>query len=170
MTGTLLKRDKRGGMLEALVTLVASGNYATGGDVVDFAPLVGFTNKQPTIVSIRGIAGYIYEYDSANKKVIVRQVAGGTPTGTITQPSFTVATGTAIAGGALGLDAASVAGKIVGGTAVTTNLTLTTTSPVGTPTFTGAAVAAAAASELPASSYPAGVTGDTVVARCTWFL
>lgn len=50
--------------------LVASGSYATGGDVVDFA-LVAPTRKQPLTVRIMGKSGFIYSYDLANKKVQV---------------------------------------------------------------------------------------------------
>lgn len=180
MSGVLLKR-KGFGLVEALVTLTASGSYATGGDTLDFQPLVGYTTKQPDFVTINGIAGYVYKYDKANKKVLVYQAPAVTGTvaatfaGTAVKPSFTVATGTAIAGGALGVDAATVAAKVVGGTAITTDIALTTTSPVGTITpaglITGTVTGGAAGplTEIPASSYPSGVTGDTIVARVSWF-
>src|SRR5262245_54776800 len=57
--------------------LVASGNYASGGDPVDFA-LISPTRKQPFTVNIKGKAGFIYAYDLANKKVMVwTNSAGG---------------------------------------------------------------------------------------------
>jgi len=101
MTGTRLKRDKTQAMLEALISIVASGSYTTGGDIVDFAPLIGYTNKQPNWVEIHGIAGYVYNYDLVNKKVLV----------------FTTA-----------------------------------------------------ATQIAAATYPAGVSGDSIIARVTWFL
>jgi len=163
MTGTLVKR--RGfGIIEGVFSLAASGSYATGGDTLDFAPLMGYTNKQPTWVEIQGIAGFIYEYDRTNKKVLVRQV--GAAAGTISQPSFTVKSGSLGSNLTVGLSADSAAAEFIGSVGVTTNRTLTTTSPVSAPTFTGTATSAA---ELPASSYPAGVTGDTIIARCAWF-
>jgi hypothetical protein len=163
VASTLLNRDKTSGKLSAVMSLVFSGSYATGGETLDLAPLVGFTNKQPTIVRIQGIAGYTYSYDAANKKI---KIFNSSPGGLLSQPSFTVLAGTIIAGGGLGLDAASVAGRVVGGTAITTNLVLTTTSPVGTPTFTATASGLA---ELSSASYPSGVTGDTVLLEAVWY-
>lgn len=70
MAATLRKRHSSGGVTTATFSLVASGNYSTGGDSVDFAPKVGFLNKQPEFVDINGKSGFIYSYDAANKKVI----------------------------------------------------------------------------------------------------
>lgn len=161
VAGTLLKRVGTN-EITGVFSLAFSGSYATGGDALDFATLIGATNRQPVFVEIQGIAGYRYEYDLTNKKVIVRQVdfSGGT----VSKPSFTVNSGTILTDAGLGLSADSAAANLVGGTGITTNRTLTTTSPVGTPTISGVA----AGSELPASSYPAGVTGDTVRAKVTW--
>lgn len=59
-------------------TIVASGSYATNGDALDFGPLVGWTNKQPLNVDVRGKAGFIYQYDYVNKKLLVYvNTAGG---------------------------------------------------------------------------------------------
>lgn len=67
-------------------------------------------------------------------------VAGAyTPLGTNSKPTFTVKTGTILANGTIGLDADSAAANVVGGTGITADRTLTTTSPVGTPTFSGTA-------------------------------
>jgi hypothetical protein len=71
MAATLNKRSKTSAVYFCKFTLVASGNYATNGDTVDFAPKAGFTNRQPDYVDINGIAGFIYTYDRANKKVLV---------------------------------------------------------------------------------------------------
>lgn len=162
MAATLVKRTKTSGEIVGIFTLTASGSYSTGGDSLDFSTIIGFTNQQPDFVQIVGIAGYRYEYDIANKKVLVRQVdfAGGT----VSKPTFTVKNGTAVANGTINLDADSASANVVGGTGITTDRTLTTTSPVGTPTISGVA----ANSQLPASAYPAGVTGDTIRARVTW--
>ena len=170
------------GIIEGVFSLVASGSYSTGGDSLDFAPVMGYTNKQPTWVHIEGIAGYIYEYDYTNKKVLVRQSGSAANAGTVaitgtsTKPTFTVNAGTLSSTLTVGLDADSAAANFIGSTGVTTNRTLTTTSPVGTPTltltgtFSGTASTAAALAEIPASSYPAGVTGDTITARVAWFM
>lgn len=60
-----------------------------------------------------------------------------TPAGSNSKPSFLVANGTILANGNLGLDADSASAHVVGGTGITADRTLTTTSPVGTPTFSG---------------------------------
>lgn len=164
MTGTLVKRHGFG-IIEGVFSLVASGSYATGGDTLDFAPIMGYTNKQPTVASVWGIAGFLYTYNLATGKVMV--FTSGQAAGTISAPSFTIGTGTHGAGLTIGLSTATVAGTVQGGTAFASEVVLTTTSPVGAPTFTGSA--AAALTELAAGAYPAGVTGDTILARATWF-
>ncbi len=64
--------------LQVTFTIVASGSYPAGGDALDFGPVARFTNRQPDIVQIAGIAGFIYQYDSVGKRVIVYcNTAGG---------------------------------------------------------------------------------------------
>jgi hypothetical protein len=59
-------------------TLTASGSYAASGDALDFSTVSGITNRRPVFVLITGIAGFIYQYDIANKKMWVRcNTAGG---------------------------------------------------------------------------------------------
>jgi len=70
LTATLLKRKQTGNLI-ALVQLVPTGSYITGGDAVDFGPLVG-QNRKPDQAVITGIAGYIYQWDKTNNKVQVR--------------------------------------------------------------------------------------------------
>ncbi len=79
IAATVIGKDKRGGILTAYITLVFSGNYVNpGGEVLDFNTLVGYTSRQPKGVQISGKAGFIYQYDGANKKVQVRiNDAGG---------------------------------------------------------------------------------------------
>lgn len=75
---SLLKRTKAGPMLDAQVQLTFSGTYPTGGEAVDFASVVGFTNRPPSAVNVTGKAGFVYQYDRANKKVLVLvNTAGG---------------------------------------------------------------------------------------------
>lgn len=71
MAVTTLKRSGAGRGLEGIFRIVASGTYPTNGDPVDFAPLIGITTRQPDHVSISGKAGFVYQYDYANKKVFV---------------------------------------------------------------------------------------------------
>src|SRR5947208_10910258 len=59
------------GRINTIGTLVFSGNYAAGGDPFDFGTLTE-GSAQPLIVHIRGKNGFIYEYDFAAKKIMVR--------------------------------------------------------------------------------------------------
>lgn len=200
VTATLLKRLKDPQGLRGIFTLVFSGNYATGGASLDFSPKIGYTNRQPGRVEIIGIAGYIYEYDLTNKKVIVRQgaVAGsivGTFVGTALVGTFagtahshtiflndgdegysTTATVLAAAnklgastGGDLTVAGISTTGGSGGILETTDTGTVTVSTPTGTVTaaLTGTS---APGGELPASAYPAGVTGDTISAIAIWYL
>lgn len=164
LTATLVKRHQGGMGTVGKFSIAATGNYATGGMSLDFTPVMGYTNRQPDFVEIRGIAGYTYSYDLTNKKVLIFQ--GNQPAGTISQPSFTVKNGTIGSNMTIGLAADSASTNVVGGTGVTTDRALTTTSPVGVPTFTGGA--AAPLGELAATALPAGVTGDTILALVFW--
>lgn len=78
MAVTLTRTSRRQGIsfFIATFTCVFSGSYPAGGEVVDFATLVGYTNKQPFLVEICGKAGYVYQYDFQNKKIMVRVNTG----------------------------------------------------------------------------------------------
>lgn len=78
LAATLVKRSGGSGVLVGVFTIVPSGSYATGGDSLDLALTMGFTTRQPAIVLISGKAGFIYQYDLANKKMFVYcNTAGG---------------------------------------------------------------------------------------------
>lgn len=180
ISATLVKRAKSPQGLVGIFTLVASGNYATDGDSLDFAPKIGYTNKQPLSVVIRGIAGYEYEYNLSTKKVIVRQgaVAGtiaatyaGTPhTHDLFLNSGDVAYSTTATVVAAANKLGPGAGADITVTGITTNsgsggiLQATETGTV-TAALTGTA---APGGQLSAGAYPAGVTGDTITAIATW--
>lgn len=185
-------------ILNVVGTIALTGNYATGGISLDFEDIVTTkpgvvalpgVSKQPIgPVDIKGIAGYLYEYDLANKKLLIRQSAGFTPAGTVAAPVFTgdpLATHVhdlRVIGGqaAAGTDAvqASQADLILGKEEATDAVIagadqatkggvvpVTAGTPSGTnsaPAFTGTAVAAAPFAELAAAGLPAGVTGDTI--------
>lgn len=68
---TLSKRSKTSGVLNGIFSLTFSGSYSTGGEALDLSTLIGFTNRRPDFVEVVGVAGYIYKYDYANKKVLV---------------------------------------------------------------------------------------------------
>jgi hypothetical protein len=72
VTATFIDQWNDVGRVTTIATLVFSGNYAAGGDTLDFATIQEGV-IQPMWVDIRGKAGYSYEYDFANKKIIVRQ-------------------------------------------------------------------------------------------------
>lgn len=69
-----------GRRIHAVGTLAFSGNYATGGDAIDIkaaginsAGQGWRSSSDPTHVQIVGKAGHLYEYDRANKKVLIRR-------------------------------------------------------------------------------------------------
>jgi len=151
VAATLLKRAKGDNILTALFTLTFSGSYATGGDALDFATVVGFTNKQPDVVTINGISGYEYLYDFTNKKVFVFQ-AGSGATHTHTLHFQTSAAANAVTAAANQLRTPAAAFDVAG---------------VANSAGEGGVVAVAtggAPAELGAGAYPAAVTGDSI--RC----
>lgn len=148
--------------VHVLATLtIGSGSYTTGGLSLDvltamtdsrpgFVPLPG-VSTQPLICRFEGIAGYKYEYDRTNKKLIIRSSAAITPAGTISAPTITSTT-----------NAGTTTPLYTNGGALTQVAGATGITGVQAPTFTGTAVAAAAMAELAATTLPAGVTGDTI--------
>lgn len=153
-----VKRCKLGSNGIAVVgQITASGNYATGGDTLDLSKVPGITNRKPDFVRIQGMAGYMYEYDAANGKMLCRQVASADHTHDIKLIGGITATEpVAVQGGdTLGKNAATDR-TIAGATSATKGGVVTAT------------LAAAAGAELPASSYPSGVTGDTIKFFAVW--
>lgn len=66
VTAAVNKRDKSNGAVTAVFRLAVAGNYSVT-ESLDFALLIGWTNKQPDSVRIQGNSGFIYSYDRANK-------------------------------------------------------------------------------------------------------
>lgn len=161
------------GSLQRADVTATLGTYATGG--------ISFTPSMVALSAFEGApqfsaAGYAFAWDASASKVLVYRSAGFTPAGTnsaatftgsaasltatSSKPTFTVKTGSQVANGTVGLSADTAGAEVYGGTGITADRTLTTTSPVGTPTitpgaytpagtnsaatFTGAAVAAGA--------------------------
>jgi len=61
-------------------SVVASSNYAAGGEALGLQALFAM-RKAPFYVVIRGMAGFIYEYDYVNDKMLVfLNTAGGANT------------------------------------------------------------------------------------------
>jgi hypothetical protein len=164
--------------IHVIASLALTGSYSTGGIALNLltamtdtrpgsVPMIGITG-QPIYVTVNGIAGYKYEYDATNKKLIIRQVAAQTPAGT--NAASTVTGNAVVVGGgigeAIGINPDTNAGVL--SKAAATNRTIPITTFLGgaltapAQTFTGTAQAAGAMAELPASALPAGVTGDTI--------
>ena len=151
------------------ITATPSGNYVTGGDTVDLTSVTASLGQQDATV---GWPGNIKNYQVvsappgytaklikgatlATWKLKVFQNAGFTPAGSNSAPNLTIDAGTP-ATYPVGTAANSGSTRLVATGAVTV-------TGVAAPAFTGTAVAAAAQSELPASAYPVGVTGDVFV-------
>jgi hypothetical protein len=62
--------------------LTASGNYTTGGDslATAFTGMAFKSSVKPVMIVAQGIAGYKYEYDYTNDKMLTREcAAAGNP-------------------------------------------------------------------------------------------
>lgn len=78
MSATATQARRVGGMPGLVIetgTIVFAGNYVAGGEVLSLPKPAG-VQRPPTFVLIQGIAGFKYEYNPANAKVLVRQSAG----------------------------------------------------------------------------------------------
>lgn len=77
MTPTATDFWSDGKRVHVVGTLLAAGNYVTNGIALDLpvalSSQVPGISAQPVHVQVQGIAGYFYEYDKANKKVLIRQ-------------------------------------------------------------------------------------------------
>lgn len=176
-----------GDRLATRASIAFDSSYPTGGEALTPA-MLGLGTID--FVSIGNKAGYVFEYDYTNQKVLVYGSAGITPAGTISAPTFTgsaLATHThdmkVIGGqGAAGTDAVTapaatdILGKqeagdadILGADVLTKGgvMLASAGTPAGTvsaPTFTGTAVAAAALAEVAASTNLSTLTGVAVYA------
>ncbi len=77
---TILAKVNHNNAIEVVGSVALSGSYATGGDSLPIANFDAKTPKAPYMVQAIGKAGYHYEYDLTNAKLLVRQgVAAGSP-------------------------------------------------------------------------------------------
>lgn len=76
VAATVTKEIDLGQAILQIGTLAFSGNYVAGGEVPTTSGRSGIrskmTTKAPLSVKIDGKAGFEYEYDRANEKVLVR--------------------------------------------------------------------------------------------------
>ena len=68
---TVTKRIRMNNAMMVVGTITASGSYVTGGEALALTTLSGFL-RSPIKVEIEGIAGYKYEWDAANAKMLTR--------------------------------------------------------------------------------------------------
>lgn len=80
-TLTLTRQNGTAREVEGYGKVVFSGNYPTGGEALNFITAGFRCTGDPILVDFgEGKAGFKYEYDYTNKKVIVRQdAAAGAP-------------------------------------------------------------------------------------------
>ena len=73
--GEIYDRHMVGDLQVIPIRITLSGSYATGGDTLDFRPLLQNLGKGAVLVVILPdtIKGYELDYDYANRKLIVRQ-------------------------------------------------------------------------------------------------
>ena len=74
VAATIISQNAQGTSVEVTGTLAFSGNYVTDGEVPTF-PGLRSSKAIADDIRIEGIAGYKYEYNYANGKVLVRQSA-----------------------------------------------------------------------------------------------
>lgn len=80
IANALTHQFDNGQSIEVLGTFTASGNYAAGGTAVAWTGLGIKSTQAPLFVQVVGKAGYVYEYDDANAKLLTREsVAAGNP-------------------------------------------------------------------------------------------
>lgn len=134
----------------------AASDYPTGGYAV--TPGTNISLRSVYAVIPMGITAttrtttFVPVYNTTTAKIQMFWSGAAAVAGTISQPSFTVQAGTIGSNMTIGLTADAASANLVGGTGITANRTLTTTSPVGTPTFTGTATTAAGLVEVTAST------------------
>ena len=153
----------------------ATSTYPSGGIPLSNLKNWGFPYEVSEVIltDASNGDGYVYKWDSVNNKLRIYQSPAVTATGTVAaptftgnaiQPTFTVSNGTIGSNMTVGLTANAVTASFVGGTGITSSLSLTTNNPVGTvtatgtnsaPAFTGTAVAATALAEVATSFAPA---------------
>lgn len=132
-------------------TIDFDSSYPTGGESLTPAN-VGLVKIDS--MDFDSQSGYTFVYDHSNQKVLVYVASPG---GTLDKPTFTVNSSGAIGTNMeIGLSADAATATLEGGTGITAQRVLTTTSPVGTPTFTGTASALA---EVAGSTSLATLTG-----------
>lgn len=137
-------------------TIAFDSSYPTGGESLTPAN-VGFHSLDS--IDFDPQDGYTFLYDHANQKVLVYWSGAVTPAGTLSKPTFTVEAAGAIgANMEIGLSADATTATVEGGSGISAQRVLTTTSPVGTPTFTGSATTAAALAEVTAATDLAALT------------
>lgn len=162
LTLTRVRGTIFGGERVSVYDVDFDSSYPTGGESLTAADL-GLRSIELVLASPK--SGYVFEYDYANSKILARLAGGFTPAGTISKPAFVVeaagAIGTTME---VGLSADSAAATFEGGVGITAQRTLTTTSPVGVPTFTGTAVAAAVLPEVGDTTNLSALTGVRVFA------
>jgi len=74
---TILKKGTDGRSRSILGTLALTGTYPTLGDPLDFGPHDRL-QKQPDLVRVFSKAGFVYQYDHENKKLLsYANTAGG---------------------------------------------------------------------------------------------
>ena len=83
VAATVDKNHDLGDLVMARGTLALSGSYVGGGEDMSSAwtGLIPGSTKKPVDMTVHGEAGYVYEYDFANDKLLVREQTDPADTG-----------------------------------------------------------------------------------------
>lgn len=149
-TATNVTRHSLGDARLHIGTINFDDSYPTGGESLT-PTQVGLHKIQS--IDFSPYAGYVFQYNYTTEKIMVYQAPSAAVAGTISKPTFTVeASGAIGANMEIGLSADATTATVEGGSGISAQRVLTTTSPVGTPTFTGTATTAGVLTEVPAAT------------------
>ena len=90
MAGTITQVDRwhDSKRVHYIGTVVFTGNYATGGEAFNLASTLNIPSP-PSQVVVMGQAGYVYQWDRTNNKIMVRQAAAaGNPLAEIAAAAY----------------------------------------------------------------------------------
>jgi hypothetical protein len=138
-------------------TIAFDSSYPTGGESLTAAN-IGL--RVVDFIEVTARSGYVFEYDYTNSSLLVYRTATVTPAGTLSTPSFAIASSaSASATYKLTVSADSTVAVIAGDSLTAARTLSGTYSPVGVPTFTGNATTAAALAEVGNTTDLSALTG-----------
>lgn len=145
---TITSQEKVGRELNVRGTVALSSSYTSGGQALTFNP-VKSSRKTPLQIRFESIVGYNFEYDYTNNKLLIRQA-----------PAQTHAHDLKVIGSQAAASTDAVSAKVdTLGKESASNITALGADSDTKGGVISATLAAAPYSEIPASTYPAALSG-----------